>query len=138
MNQEQLMVKEFHQKFGFTINDTPTQIDMSLGSVRHTHTLKEMDELLSAIATENLVEIADALGDVLYFIYGTGVAYGVDLEPVFAEIHRSNMTKERPDPTQYIDAKAVKGKDYSPPDIESIISDGLRSNTSEEKVIKDA
>jgi len=121
MNKEQRMVAEFHTKFGFTSNQYPTLINSELGLVRHHHTLKEMDELRSAIEKESLVAIADALGDLLYFIYGTGVAYGIDLEPVFAEIHRSNMTKERPHSTVYVDTKAVKGTDYSPPDISSII-----------------
>ena len=115
------MVAEFHRKFGFTENHSPTQIYRELGRVRHHHTLKEMDELRNAIENCDLVEVADALGDLLYFIYGTGVAYGIDLEPIFAEIHRSNMTKERPDPDVYVDAKAVKGKNYTPPDISSII-----------------
>jgi len=121
MNREQKMVYSFHEKFGFTLNISPTPIDPELGKVRHFHTEKEMDELLGAIEDENLVKIADALGDLLYFIYGTGVAYGIDLEPVFAEIHRSNMTKQRPDSTQCTDAKAVKGVDYSAPNLESII-----------------
>jgi len=127
MNQEQAMVRAFHKKFGFTTNDTPVLIDPELGLVRHMHTIKEMDELEAAIVEENLVEIADALGDVLYFIYGTGAAYGIDLQQVFAEIHRSNMTKDRPDPNVYVDAKAVKGPNYTPPDIASIINGGVRS-----------
>ena len=126
MNQEQAMVKTFHEKFGLTTNETPTQIDSELGRIRHWHTEFEMAELKVAIIQEDLVKIADALADVLYFIYGTGVAYGIDLEPVFAEVHRSNMTKDRPDPKQYIDAKAVKGPEYIPPDIESIICAELR------------
>lgn len=121
MNEEQTMVRAFHQKFGFTINETPTHISFELGEVRHHHTLKEMEELKQAIDNDDLIEIADALADLLYFIYGTGVAYGIDLKPVFAEVHRSNMTKERPDPNKYVDTKAVKGKNYSPPDINSII-----------------
>lgn len=121
MNKEQEMVRSFHEKFGFTLNTYPTLIDSELGKVRHFHTEKEMDELLIAIENENLVKIADALCDILYFTYGTGVAYGIDLEPIFTEIHRSNMTKQRPDPIQYVDAKAVKGEAYSPPTIESII-----------------
>lgn len=127
MNREQKMVYDFHEKFGFTLNITPTHIDHELGLVRHYHTEKEMEELKQAIEEDDLVKIADALGDVLYFVYGTGLAYGLDLEPVFAEIHRSNMTKDRPDPKQYIDAKAVKGPDYMPPDIASIINGGVGS-----------
>lgn len=116
------MVKDFHRKFGFTINEAPTLVDTELGLVRHKHTLEEMLELRNAIIEGNLVRIADALGDLLYFLYGTGVAYGIPLGSVFEAIHRSNMSKERPDPTQYVDAKAVKGDNYIPPDLTSLLS----------------
>lgn len=129
MNKEQQMVQDFHTKFGFTINETPTLIDMELGAIRHFHTEKELRELADAIAQRDLVEIADALADLLYFVYGTGVAYGLDLESIFAEVHRSNMTKERPEGGG--DKKAVKGTDYTPPDIASILSNSLRSNQNE-------
>ncbi len=124
MNPEQQMVKDFHNKFGFTVNNTPTLIDAELGQIRHYHTEKELEELEAAILDNDLVEIADALADLLYFVYGTGVAYGLDLETIFAEVHRSNMSKERP--LGGGDRKAVKGNNYSPPDIESIISKGKR------------
>lgn len=117
MNNEQRMVREFHKKFGFTINDNPTIISEELGNVRQAHTLKEVEELKEAMDNKDLIEIADALVDIQYFIYGTAIAYGIDLEPCFAEIHRSNMSKDRPDPTQYVDAKAVKGPNYSPPNL---------------------
>lgn len=123
MNKEQKMVRRFHKKFGFTLNEIPTNIDRELGMIRHKHTLREMDELREAIETGNLTKIADALADSLYLLYGTAVAYGIDLEPVFAEIHRSNMTKDRPNPDKDVDAKALKGENYSPPDLESIIED---------------
>jgi len=119
MNQEQQMVWDFHAKFDFTRNLVPTLIDTDLGLVRHKHTLEEMAELKKAIKAQDLVSISDALCDVLYFIIGTGVAYGIPLEEVFAEVHHSNMSKERPPGGG--DAKAVKGKDYFKPDIASII-----------------
>ena len=125
MNVAQEMVYEFHRKFEFTRNLVPTLIDTELGLIRHKHTLEEMEELRQAIESQNMIAIADALCDVLYFIIGTGVAYGIPLEAIFAEVHRSNMTKERP--LGGGDAKAVKGKDYSPPDIASIIKHKLRS-----------
>lgn len=129
MNREQNMVKEFHKKFGFTISEAPTIVDTELGLVRHKHTLEEMGELENAILEGDIIKIADALGDLLYFIYGTGVAYGIPLGSVFKEIHRSNMSKERPDPTVYIDAKAVKGEDYSPPNLNTLFI----SNNGKEK-----
>jgi len=127
MNREQAMVKEFHQKFGFTINMKPTVISPQLWRVRYNHTLDELSELqIAEIHCEQgdsngLVMVADALGDILYFVYGTAIAHGIDMEPIMAEIHRSNMTKERLNPIQYVDAKAVKGDNYSPPNLSSII-----------------
>jgi len=121
MNKEQTMVKKFHRKFGFTINEIPTKIPVELGKIRHKHTLKEMGELEIAIHSQNLIKIADALGDLLYFVYGTAVAYGIDMEPVFLEIHRSNMTKERPFGGG--DAKAAKGDNYTPPDLTSLLKE---------------
>jgi len=125
MNREQQMVWDFHTKFGFTRNMTPTLIDPELGLIRHKHTLEEMHELEMAIKSDDLVAIADALGDVLYFIIGTGVAYGVPLARVFSEIHHSNMTKDKPEGGG--DKKAMKGRKYIPPNIESIIKQTKRA-----------
>jgi len=121
VSEQQAKVTEFHQKLGFTINETPTLVPVGLGMIRHKDTLKEMDELARAILNGDLVEIADALGDVKYLIRGTAVTYGIPIDRVFDEIHRSNMTKERPPGGG--DAKAVKGKDYSPPDLSFILSE---------------
>lgn len=121
MSEQQEKVKEFHQKLGFTVNETPTLISIELGLIRHKDTLKEMTELISAILDEDLIEIADALGDVMYLIRGTAAAYGLPIDRVFNEIHRSNMTKERPPGGG--DAKAVKGKGYRPPDLSFILEE---------------
>lgn len=118
MNDEQKMVIEFHQKFGFTINDTPTLVPYDLGQQRHYFTLREMDELLSAVVNNNLVGVADALADILYFVYGTAIVYGIDMEPIFREIHCSNMTKTPPPKSV---GKAIKGESYSPPNIEPLL-----------------
>lgn len=122
MSEQQEKVKDFHRKFGFTLNETPTHIPIILGQLRHKDTLKEMEELRKAILSDDLVKIADALGDVKYFIRGTAAAYGIPIDRVFDEVHRSNMTKERPPGGG--DAKAVKGKDYSPPDLSFILNEG--------------
>ena len=119
MNKEQEMVRDFHRKFGFTINDRPTLIDFELFKVRHEHTLSEIQELKDAYDHRDMAKIADAIGDAVYFLKGTAVAFGIDLEPIFEEIHRSNMTKDRPEGGG--DAKAVKGPNYSPPSLAEII-----------------
>ena len=59
----------------------------------------------------SIVSLADALGDLAYVVYGTAVAYGLDLDPIIREIHRSNMTKE------IGEFKPVKGLNYEQPDM---------------------
>jgi predicted HAD superfamily Cof-like phosphohydrolase len=72
----------------------------------------------------NLPLIADALGDLLYVIYGTAIAYGIDMESVFNEIHRSNMSKANPDGSvnKREDGKIIKSASYSPARIKEIIA----------------
>lgn len=86
------MVRDFHSKFGLTINEAPV-LSPADDKLRVELIREEASELSDALANGDLVEIADALGDLLYVIYGAGVTYGIDLEPVVAEIHRSNMSK---------------------------------------------
>lgn len=120
MNGWQSMVTEFHRKFGFTINEMPTILDDELWRVRHDNTLKELKELETAHINRDIVAVADAITDLNYFTIGTAVASGIDLDPVFEEIHRSNMTKDRP--VGGGDKKAVKGPNYSKPNLVPIIA----------------
>jgi len=110
-------VREFHLKFNFTanpVNEKPTLIPIGLAMKRLKFLRKEVDELEEAEQLGDMVKIADALGDILYFVYGNAVAYGIPMIPVFNEIHRSNMTKS---PCLDKDGKATKGEGYSLPDI---------------------
>jgi NTP pyrophosphatase (non-canonical NTP hydrolase) len=82
----------------------------------------ELSELVDAIAANNIEKIADGIADLIYVVKGTSVTYGIDIEPIFNEVHRSNMSK-------CIDGKLIKdssGKvlkpnSYSPPDIKVLI-----------------
>jgi predicted HAD superfamily Cof-like phosphohydrolase len=93
MNNEQQMVKEFHEAFEIKIADSPTIQDEATKTLRLNLIDEEYDELKQGLEDNNLVEIADGLADMLYVLYGFAVTYGIDLEPVFAEVHRSNMSK---------------------------------------------
>lgn len=94
MNNEQRMVTEFHKNFGHDHRDAPeANIDLSVQSLRLDLIQEELDELNNAMLDRDIVEIADALGDLLYVVYGTAVTYGIDMEPIVQEIHRSNMSK---------------------------------------------
>ncbi|MCK4828775.1 hypothetical protein KA005_74275 [bacterium] len=124
MNRHQKMVLEFHRKMGFTINDVPTIISEIQIKDRSEITREELGEIDEAFKLKNMVKLCDAITDTLYAVYGTAVACGIDIEPIFAEIHRSNMTKTPPNRST---GKAIKGEEYSPPDIESLIKHRKRS-----------
>ena len=85
---------------------------------------EELDELTYALANKNMVEIADALTDLLYVVYGAGHAFGIDLDDCFAEVHRSNMSKLGPDfrPIKREDGKVMKPATYSPPDLKTVLA----------------
>lgn len=117
MNKEQRMVQDWHRKNGVLVNVKPTLITDELMNRRFSLFTEETKELRAAAESMDINAIADALADILYVIYGTAVAYGIDMEPVFQEIHRSNMTKEGLTPQ----GKGIKGRNYQPPDLTPII-----------------
>ncbi len=82
---------------------------------------EELEELLEAERAGDLVEIADALGDLVWVIYGAAHAYGIDLDQVLDEIGRSNYTKLEGGSTLDTNGKLVKGPAYETPDIEKIL-----------------
>jgi len=117
VNHQQKLVEEFHERFGYPRATTPSLTDR-LAQVRLSLIREETNELSDAWAEGDVVRVADALGDLLYVVYGTAVACGIDLEDVFEEVHRSNMTKT-PDPGR---AKPTKGPDYQKPNIELVLA----------------
>jgi predicted HAD superfamily Cof-like phosphohydrolase len=113
----QAAVAEFHRTFGLPVADRPTvDIPSDLAELRIKLLTEEVGELLDAVARGDLVGIADALADIDYVTHGTALTYGIDLDAVVAEVHRSNMTKQ-PGPT----GKAVKGDRYEPPKIADVL-----------------
>jgi predicted HAD superfamily Cof-like phosphohydrolase len=115
-------VKKFMKTGGQVVNDMPVLIDDHNARLRVSLLDEEMDELALAVFDRDIVEIADALTDILYVVYGTGHAYGIDLDACFAEVHRSNMSKfENGLPLKREDGKILKGKHYSPPDLGKVL-----------------
>lgn len=114
MGPEQCMVREFHQKYRAPIQSTPAQIGVKDRLRRARLICSEAAEFLEAADRNDFVEMVDALADLLVVTYGAAVEMGVDLEPVFAEVHRSNMSKNGG-----LDAggKILKGPGFTPPDI---------------------
>ena len=101
----------------------PTLPDVDLAELRLDLIQEEVDELATAFINQDIVEIADALTDILYVTYGAGHAFGIDLDTCFTEVHRSNMSKLGIDgkPIYRHDGKVLKGRNYSPPQLAKII-----------------
>jgi predicted HAD superfamily Cof-like phosphohydrolase len=123
-------VREFHESFRLPVRHTPTGLlneqEMML---RYNLMKEENEEYLEAAKNGDIVEIADALGDMLYILCGTINAHGLQLKisDVFEEIQRSNMSKldENGQPIYREDGKVMKSSRYFRPDIKSILKDGL-------------
>lgn len=81
---------------------------------------EEFKELVVASFNHDITGIADACADLMYVVLGTAVAYGIDLEEIFAEVHCSNMSKLK-DGIVREDGKILKGPSYSPPNLEPIL-----------------
>ncbi|MCX7728245.1 MAG: nucleoside triphosphate pyrophosphohydrolase family protein [Bacteroidia bacterium] len=118
-------VKEFHESFNIPNNNTPTLLSEHEYQLRYDLIKEENEEYLTACKNQNLVEIADALGDILYIALGTLLRHGLQhkIDEVFEEIHRSNMSKLGPDgkPIYREDGKVLKGANYFKPDIKKIL-----------------
>jgi predicted HAD superfamily Cof-like phosphohydrolase len=98
----------------------------SVRELRKRLILEEAEEFWEASDNRDVVMVADALADLLYVVYGAAEAWGLDMEPIFAEVHRSNMTKAGGPMRE--DGKMEKGPNWSPPNIEVIVAaqfDGL-------------
>ena len=118
-------VAEFHEVFKIGNAENLTLLDEKNYQLRYNLLKEENEEYLEACQREDMVEIADALGDQLYILCGTILKHGLQhkIEEVFDEIHRSNMSKldENGNPIFREDGKVLKGKNYFPPDIKSIL-----------------
>lgn len=118
-------VKDFMNSFGQKVRLKPFLVDKDVSNLRLKLIKEEVSELEQAIEQDNLIEIADALTDILYVVYGAGATYGIDLDECFKEVHRSNMSKldSKGNPIYREDGKVLKGPYYKPPDLESILFD---------------
>ena len=120
MDKSQKQVKSFHEKYGLTTKGTPDLgTDVGVRILRSNLIHEELAELNAALMSNDLVEVADALGDLLYVVYGAAVSFGIDMEPVFDEIHRTNMLKDGGG--NRADGKVSKPADWQPPRIREIL-----------------
>lgn len=112
-------VREFHEKFSVPSAVTPTAGRPARRDLRSALILEEVAEFSEACNDVNLIEMADALADIIYVTIGAALEFGIPIDRVFAEVHRSNMTKLWPDgkPRYRNDGKVIKPDTYSPPNI---------------------
>ena len=117
------LVGDFMEAFGQDVQFEPTWPDFNTRELRLELIQEELDELSDAVADRDMIQIADALTDLLYVVYGAGHAFGIDLDECFQEVHASNMSKlgENGKPIYREDGKVMKGPGYFEPDLESIL-----------------
>ena len=119
-------VTEFHNAFGLGINEAPkADLGEQKNLLRFNLMKEENEEYLEAATNNDLTEVADALGDMLYILCGTILEHGMQykIEEVFDEIQRSNMSKLGEDgkPIYREDGKVLKGPSYFKPSIKEIL-----------------
>lgn len=138
----QAKVRQFHTAFGQPVRDTPTtEVDDGLRDLRVELIREEFEEYARAVYgpkcrvsvsypvdsdhAPDIIEIADAMGDIAYVLYGAALVYGIDLAPVVSDIHYSNMSKLDPETGEALyraDGKVKKGSDYFPPNLAFVLA----------------
>ena len=118
------LVGDFMEAFGQQVEVEPTWPDFNTRELRIDLIQEEFQELQDAIDQKDMVEIADALTDILYVVYGAGHAFGIDLDSCFDEVHASNMSKLNEDGSVNYDenGKVLKSDNFFLPDLESILN----------------
>lgn len=115
---------EFHETFGLNVNKQKPEIpEDKERALRLSLMQEEVSEYLTGEAKNDLENIAKELCDIIYIAYGTAVSYGIPMDKVFEEVHRSNMSKVNPDGTisRREDGKVLKPATYKPANIQQFI-----------------
>ena len=118
------LVGDFMESMEQEVKIKPSFPEDSVQRLRLDLIEEELDELQYGIDNQNMVEIADALTDLLYVVYGAGHAFGIDLDDCFKEVHKSNLSKLGPDfrPIKREDGKVLKPDTYFPPDLKTVLN----------------
>lgn len=119
LNEMQRQVKEFHKLYNVPAPETAAIPSQERVELRYNLIDEELEEFADACESGDLTKVADAIGDMLYVVFGAAVEFGINMQPVVDEIHRSNLTKLGADgkPVYRKDGKVVKGPNYQPPNI---------------------
>ena len=116
-------VKTFMQTFGQEVKTKPSFSTDKINDLRYNLIKEELSELKEAMDNKDLLEVADALTDILYVTYGAGIAFGIDLDKCFDEVQNSNMSKLGEDgkPIYNEAGKVMKGPNYFKPDLSKYV-----------------
>ena len=114
----------FMKTFGQEVKDKPSFSTDKINKLRIDLIKEELDELTEAMKNKDLLEVADALTDILYVAYGAGHAFGIDLDKCFEEVQNSNMSKldENGKPIYNESGKVMKGPSYFKPDLSKFVN----------------
>ena len=117
-------VKTFMETFGQEVKIKPSFSTNKINSLRYDLIREELDELKVAMENNDLLEVADALTDILYVTYGAGHAFGIDLDKCFEEVQNSNMSKldNNGKPIYSEAGKVMKGPNYFRPNLTRFVS----------------
>ena len=117
-------VKQFMQTFGQEVKTKASFSDEKTNQLRIALITEELEELKNAMESKDLLEVADALTDILYVTYGAGHAFGINLDKCFDEVQNSNMSKlgKSGKPIYNESGKVMKGPDYFKPNLSKFLS----------------
>ena len=117
-------VRIFMKTFGQEVKNKPSFSNDKINKLRIDLIKEELEELTEAMNNSDLLEVADALTDILYVTYGAGHAFGIDLDKCFDEVQNSNMSKldENGKPIYNDAGKVMKGLNYFKPNLSKFIS----------------
>ena len=117
-------VRNFMKTFGQEVKTKPSFSTDKINKLRLDLIKEELDELTEAMNNKDLLEVADALTDILYVTYGAGHAFGINLDKCFEEVQNSNMSKlgENGKPIYNESGKVMKGPNYFKPDLSKFVS----------------
>ena len=117
-------VKTFMETFGQNVKTSPSFGTDKINSLRYNLIKEELDEFKEAMENKDLLEVADALTDILYVTYGAGHAFGIDLDKCFEEVQNSNMSKlgKNGKPIFNESGKVMKGPNYFKPDLTKFVN----------------
>lgn len=111
---------EFHRRFGLEIGERPALPSRDIVALRRRLIDEELAELDAALGQGGIVQTADALADLIYVTYSAAISVGIDIRPVFREVHRTNLAKVGA--TKRADGKILKPDGWRPPRIERLLA----------------